>query len=206
MLLTGFLLPACALATNLNTRGDPHAPYLVRKGDTLWKIAGDHFGDPWKWKDIWELNKSSVRDPHWIYPGQLLTLELPAPASATASPAAPSQPPLEVQPMPKPVIAARVISVYRGASQAGQHTIVVINKGRRDGMENGLLLVLRHEAKPDGNQDKPRESSGQESSETGRADTGYGQLQVFRTFGKTSYASVTQATLPVKLLDWASTQ
>ena len=51
-----------------------HAIHSVAKGDTLWDLAGKYLGNPFAWPQIWELNKW-VKDPHWIFPGDPLTVE-----------------------------------------------------------------------------------------------------------------------------------
>lgn len=56
--------------------------HLVQKGDTLWDLAGKYLGNPYAWPQIWELNQW-VKDPHWIYPGDPLIIDL-ARAVATA--------------------------------------------------------------------------------------------------------------------------
>ncbi|HEY3399950.1 MAG TPA: LysM peptidoglycan-binding domain-containing protein [Geothrix sp.] len=49
--------------------------HLVEKGDTLWDLAGKYLGNPYTWPQIWELNQW-IKDPHWIYPGDPLIIDL----------------------------------------------------------------------------------------------------------------------------------
>lgn len=52
--------------------------HVVKKGDTLWGISEDYYGNPWAWPKVWSLNPQ-LENPHWIYPGDQLRT---APASA----------------------------------------------------------------------------------------------------------------------------
>lgn len=45
--------------------------YVVRSGDTLWAIAATHMGSPFRWPTLYRANTDSIKNPHWIYPGQV---------------------------------------------------------------------------------------------------------------------------------------
>lgn len=337
-----FLLPALAFAAQPNDaptlRSDAPDKHVVVKGDTLWDISAKFFSDPWKWQYIWGMNKDSIKDPHWIYPGDVIyldrvngTLRIGQPPSAAAAPfdrnvvrlsprvreghsdhdAVPTIPadaiaPFLIQPLvvengalsdaptligaregrvmlgkgdigfvknlptgkgnrwqlfrpgkslvdpdtkevlgveaiylgraeatdfadvstiaitesvqevgindrlivpsgetadnylphaPESNIVARVISVYDSVSQAGQNSVIILNKGKRDGLEAGHVLALYHQG----------ESVEHEGKNFTLPDERYGLTMVFRVFDKVSYALVMQTRLPVQLLDSAQT-
>ena len=48
--------------------------YTVVSGDTLSKIAKEHYGDAMKYPVIFEANKPMLTDPDKIYPGQVLRI------------------------------------------------------------------------------------------------------------------------------------
>jgi LysM repeat protein len=55
----------------------PNAPerYTVKKGDTLWDISSLYLRSPWRWPELWGRNMDDIKNPHLIYPGQVLRLE-----------------------------------------------------------------------------------------------------------------------------------
>ena len=61
-------VPLSALAAN--------APdtYTVKRGDTLWDISSIFLTSPWRWPELWGMNKEQIANPHLIYPGQTLRL------------------------------------------------------------------------------------------------------------------------------------
>jgi len=338
-------------------RKDAPDRHIVVKGDTLWDISGKFFNDPWKWPYIWGLNKDTIKDPHWIYPGDVIFLDrtsgtlrigeggagdrggsretsrgvvrgtgsaagtgnmsdvirlspkvresqsihdiipsIPAKILAPflSRPLVIEEGELEDSPMlvgaregrvilgsgdtgfatgltadkgdkwqiyrpgknfvdpdsgeflgmeavylgnaevmkfadvstlkimqsveetyggdrlispsgepigtylpraPENDIAARVISVYGGVSQAGQNAAITLNKGTRDGLEVGHVLALYH-------QGETIKAAGEKYT---LPDERFGLVFVFRVFNKVSYALVMQATMPVQLLDRAQT-
>lgn len=337
-----FLLPVLAFAASQDDRpvlrSDAPDRHIVVKGDTLWDISEKFFMDPWRWPYIWGMNRDTIKDPHWIYPGDIIILDRASgtlrigqagegmgrrapggvvrlsprvrvePSDHDAIPSIPASAitPFLSQPLvieegaleggptligaregrvmlgandigfvdnlpsdkgtqwqiyrtgkkfidpdteellgveaiylgnaeatqfadvstvrithsvqeisqgdrlvtpsggmtgnylprsPDSNISASVISIYGGVSQAGQNTIVTLNKGKRDALENGHVLALYHKG----------EVVERDGKEFTLPDERYGLVFVFRVFDKVSYALVMQTRLPVQLLDRAST-
>ncbi len=49
--------------------------HTVKRGDTLWDIAKFYLKDPFRWPEVFHANTDIVKNPHWIYPGQVLTID-----------------------------------------------------------------------------------------------------------------------------------
>ncbi|MEG0184130.1 MAG: LysM peptidoglycan-binding domain-containing protein [Stenotrophomonas sp.] len=67
------MLTVATYATAVEMNGGHPDTYVVRKGDTLWDISARFLKKPWLWPEIWQANPQ-VKNPHLIYPGDVLSL------------------------------------------------------------------------------------------------------------------------------------
>jgi hypothetical protein len=70
----------------------PDAPdrYIVVPGDTLWGISQRYTDSPWRWPELWNMNREQIRNPHLIYPGYILILDRERGQLRIAQPGTPS--------------------------------------------------------------------------------------------------------------------
>jgi LysM repeat protein len=130
---------------------EPPAPaptYHVQRRDTLWDIAERHLGDPFRWHEIFQINRdrpqadgTSLTDPDLIYVGW--QLELPADATGLA----PAAPPVPPSPEPSSAVPASPAAGSGAGPQIVESGMVLIDDGAGGGAGGGDV-VLATEAAP----------------------------------------------------------
>ncbi len=74
-----FFLSLClcwgANANDLQLQENAPERYIVVEKDTLWTIANQFLKEPWRWPELWKMNREQIKNPGLIYPGNVLILE-----------------------------------------------------------------------------------------------------------------------------------
>jgi nucleoid-associated protein YgaU len=47
---------------------------IIKRSDNLWRISRELYGKGIRWSTIYQANKDQIRNPRWIYPGQVFIL------------------------------------------------------------------------------------------------------------------------------------
>jgi hypothetical protein len=93
-----FLLPGSLLAqapgasSPLAIKADAPDRYVVVPGDTLWGISQRYTDSPWRWPELWNMNRDQIRNPHLIYPGYVILLDREKGRLTIAAPGAEPKP------------------------------------------------------------------------------------------------------------------
>jgi LysM domain-containing protein len=120
-----FLIPGTLLgqapSAPLTIKPDAPDRYVIAPGDTLWGISERYTDSPWRWPELWNMNKEQIRNPHLIYPGYVILLDRERGRLTIAQPG--TEPPPAGTPQDTPQGAAKPGTTPRGAPPSGSTRI-----------------------------------------------------------------------------------
>lgn len=59
----------------IQLKADAPDRYVVVQGDTLWSISERYTDAATRWPELWNVNKDEIKNPHRIYPGNVIVLD-----------------------------------------------------------------------------------------------------------------------------------
>ena len=92
------IVAALSLSLALAVPAFDERTHTVVPKDCLWDLAKHYYSNPFRWRVIHAANTNIVKDPHWIYPKQVLVIPDDTAAEMGELPARP----VETQPAPDP--------------------------------------------------------------------------------------------------------